>query len=43
MNVIHLFVLFEHGYHAHCLYTNVICLIVLFKHKCCICIHVVYI
>jgi hypothetical protein len=35
MNVIHLFVLFEHQYHAHCLDTNVICLFILLKHECC--------
>ncbi len=32
MDVIHLLVLFEHWYHAHCLDTNVICLFVSFKH-----------
>jgi hypothetical protein len=41
-NVIHLFVLFEHWYCAHCLNTNVICLFVLFKHGCCMFIRVVY-
>jgi hypothetical protein len=32
-NVIHLFVLFEHQYHVHCLDMNVVCLFVLFTHK----------
>jgi len=42
MNVINLFMLFEHWYCAHCLETNVICLFVSFKHICCMFIHVVY-
>jgi hypothetical protein len=41
-NVIHLLVLFEHIYHAHCLDTNVIYLFVSFKHGCCMSFHVVY-
>jgi hypothetical protein len=41
-NVIHLFELFEHQCHVHCLYMNVICLFVLFKHGYCMSIHVVY-
>ncbi len=41
MDVIHLFVLFEHRCHVHCLNTNVICLFVLFKHECCMFICVV--
>jgi len=41
-NVIHL--LFEHRCYVHCLNTNVICLwIILFKHKCCMSICVVYV
>jgi hypothetical protein len=42
-NFINLLMLFEHWYHAHFLDTNVICLFVLFKHGCCMFIHVVYI
>jgi hypothetical protein len=42
MDVIHLLVLLEHWYCAQCLDTNVICLFVLFKHKCCMSICVVY-
>jgi hypothetical protein len=42
MDVIHLFVLFELWYHVYFLDTNVICLFVSFKHKCCMSIHVVY-
>jgi hypothetical protein len=42
MDVIHLFVLFEHRRHVHRLDTNVICLFVLFKHECCVFIHIVY-
>jgi hypothetical protein len=42
MNVIHLFVLFEHQCHAHCLEINVICLFVLLKHRCYMSIFVVY-
>jgi hypothetical protein len=42
MDVIHLFVLFEHRCHVHCLDMNVICLFVLFKHECCVSIHIVY-
>jgi len=38
----HSFILFEHQCHVHCLNTNVICLFVLFKHGCCMFIHVVY-
>jgi len=34
MDVIHLLVLFEHQCHVHCLYTNVICMFVLFRHNC---------
>jgi hypothetical protein len=40
-NVIHLFVLFEYQFHVHCVNTNVICLFV-FKHGCCVSIHVIY-
>jgi hypothetical protein len=42
MDVIHLFVLFEHQCCVHCLDTNVICLFILFKHECCMFIRVVY-
>jgi hypothetical protein len=42
MDVIHLLVLLENWYHAHCLNTNVICLFVLFKHGCYMVIRVVY-
>jgi hypothetical protein len=35
MNVIHLFILFEHQCHAHRLNMNFICLFVLFRHGCC--------
>jgi hypothetical protein len=42
IDVIHLLVLFEHQCYAHCLNTNIICLIVLFKHEYCMSIHVVY-
>jgi hypothetical protein len=38
-NVIHLFELFEHQCHMHCLYMNVICLFILFKQGCCMSIH----
>jgi hypothetical protein len=41
-NVIHLLVLFEQWYRAHCLNTNVICLFVSFTHRCCMSICVVY-
>jgi hypothetical protein len=40
--VFHRFIWDRHGCHAHCLDTNVICLFVLFKHECCMFIHVVY-
>jgi len=33
MNVIHLFVLFEHQCHVHYLNTNVVCLFMLFTHE----------
>ncbi len=42
MDVIHLFVLFEHQCCVHCLNINVICLFVLFRHECCVSIHIVY-
>jgi hypothetical protein len=42
MDVIHLLVLFEHWYHAHCLDTNVICLFISFKHGWYMCMCVVY-
>ncbi len=42
-NVIHLFVLFEHRYHVHCLDMNIICPFILFKHECCVFICIVYI
>jgi hypothetical protein len=42
MDVIHLFVLFEHQCCVHFLDTNVICLFILFKHECCMFIRVVY-
>jgi hypothetical protein len=42
MDVIHLFVLFEHECYVHCLDSNVICLFILFKHKCCMFIRVIY-
>ncbi len=42
MNVIHLFVLFEHQFHAHYLDTDVIYLFVLLKHECCMSIFFVY-
>ncbi len=42
MDVIHLFILFEHWCHMHYLNMNAICLFILFKHKCCMFIHVVY-
>jgi hypothetical protein len=42
MYAIHLIVLFEHWYHMHYLNTNVICFFVLFKHRCCMFIHVVH-
>ncbi len=35
MDVIHLFILFEHQCHANCLDTNFICLFILFRHECC--------
>ncbi len=34
MNVIHLFVLFKHRYHAHCLEMDNVCLFILYRHKC---------
>jgi hypothetical protein len=43
MNVIHLFLLFEHWCCVHCLNTNVICPFVLFKHECSVFICIVYI
>ncbi len=42
IDVIYLLVLFEHWYRGHCLDTNVILLFILFKHKCCMSICVVY-
>jgi hypothetical protein len=39
IDVIHLFILFEHQYHVHYLDTNVICLFILFRHRCCMSIH----
>jgi hypothetical protein len=42
IDVIHLLVLFEQQCYAHCLNTNVICLIVLFRHEYCVFIWVVY-
>jgi hypothetical protein len=42
IDVIHLLVLFEHWCHAHRLNTNVICQFMLFRHKCCMFIRVVY-
>jgi hypothetical protein len=39
---IHLFVLFEHQYHVHCLDMNVICLFVLFRHECCVFVCIVH-
>jgi len=42
MDVIHLFILFEHWCHMHYLNMNVICLFILFKHRCCMFIRVVY-
>jgi hypothetical protein len=41
-HVIHLLMLFEHWYHVHCVDTNVICLFISFKHKCCMSICVFY-
>jgi hypothetical protein len=41
MDVIHLFVLFKHRCHVHCLDTNVIRLFILFKHGCYMSIHVI--
>ncbi len=42
-NVIHLIVLFEHQCLVHCLNTNVTCMfILLFRHGCCMYIHIVY-
>jgi hypothetical protein len=41
-DVIHLFILFKHQCHVHCLDTNVMCLFVLFKHECCVFICIVY-
>jgi hypothetical protein len=35
MNVIHLFVLFEHRCHVHYLNTNIVCLFMLFTHEQC--------
>jgi hypothetical protein len=40
--VIHLLVLLEHQCRVHCLDMNVICLFILFKHKCCMSICIVY-
>jgi len=42
MNAIHLLVLFELQCHVHCLNMNVICRSILFKHKCCVSIHIFY-
>ncbi len=42
MDVIHLLVLFEHQCCVHCLNTNVICMFVLFIHRCYMFICVVY-
>jgi hypothetical protein len=42
IDVIHLLVLFEHQFHVYCLNTNVICMFLLFKHRCCMLIHVIY-
>ncbi len=33
MNVIHLFVLFRHRYHAHCLEMDNVCLFILYRHS----------
>jgi hypothetical protein len=41
MDVIYLLVLFEHQCRVHCLNTNVICLFILFKPKCCV-FHIIY-
>jgi hypothetical protein len=41
-DVIHLLVLFEHWCRAHYLNMNVICLFILFIHRCCMFIHVIY-
>jgi hypothetical protein len=41
-NVIHLLVFFEHWCNLHCLDTNVICLFILFRLRCCVFIRVVY-
>jgi len=38
----HLFVMFEHRFRVHYLNMNVIYLFILFKHGCCVSIHVVY-
>jgi hypothetical protein len=40
--IIHLLVLLEHQCYVHCLNTNVIRLFLLFRHGCCMFIHVVY-
>jgi hypothetical protein len=42
MDVIHLFVLFEHWCHVHYLNTDVICMFVLFKHECYVSIRIIY-
>jgi hypothetical protein len=42
INIIHLFVLFEHQRCVHYLNTNVLCLFILFKHRCCMYICVIY-
>jgi hypothetical protein len=42
MDFIHLFVLFEHRFRAHCLDTNDICLFILFKYKCYMIFYVFY-
>ncbi len=42
IDVIHLYVLFEHWCCVHCLKMNVICLFILFNHRCCMSIRVVY-
>jgi hypothetical protein len=33
IDVMHLFIMFEHQYHMHCLDMNVVCLFVLFTHE----------
>ncbi len=42
-DVIHVLVLFEHQCFVYCLNMNIICLFILFEHKYCMSIHVVYI